>query len=214
MPLVRMASDRVVNVAFDNSFDDFKVAVVSYARFPEGEDVKARVYYVIYYAPNDRWLGAAPNTENWSNVADPFELPEIDDGSYFKVNGMLFPLVNFPVVRDGSFMVSIANKDRGTLSFFKADYAATINGFKTVAVASVLRDWPEVNLLTSKMMRFVAKNTIERVGFSPELQSVSDKEIEQYGSMRTALRAVELPEPVPPVPKGEKHRLPNPSEPS
>ena len=187
-PIVGPA-DVVVDVAFDNSFEDVKVAVVTYdTRFPQGQHLKVGVYYIIYYAYTS-------NPGMWS-VLTRFDLPHLTNDYHRTCRGKIAPLVNFPVVRDGVFMVSVANNVRSTLSFFKAEYHLLLNELMTVAVASVLRDWPLVNNpLISDVMGAVAQSTIDRNDLVVEnIQDVSEKDNQNYKTMRKSLRGVTLPE--------------------
>jgi hypothetical protein len=182
-------SDRVVDVAFDNSFDDHIVAVVTHHRMTQGEDWRIVVYYIVYCAPRH-------SPENWSKLVT-VKLPHVRDCcKVLSPIPYLVPLASFPVVRDGVFMVSLANKENSTLTFFKADYGFLLSPtHKTVAVASVLRDWPTATELIHRTMEVIAQNTIDQSPLLPELQKSSENGSHIYKLARKALRAVVSAEP-------------------
>ena len=176
-------NDKVVDVAYDNTFEGLTVAVVTHHRMA-GEDLKDEIYYTVYYAPK-----ASP--ENWSKLVT-VKLPHVRDCcKVLSPIPYLVPLASFPVVRDGVFMVSLANKENSTLTFFKADYGFLLSPtHRTVAVASVLRDWPTATELIHRTMEVVAQNTIDQSPLLPELQKSSENGSHIYKLARKALRAV------------------------
>ncbi len=166
----------IIDLAFDRSIKGIKVAVVSSSENQlHDPDRTLKVKFSIFYS-FDRF------PKKWY-FYHRYDHPSDDPNLYCEMGSFVVPLMSFPVVRDGVFIISLANRADKTLSFLKIDFAEDIKKVSSARFvapfAAVMRDARSTRGLFKEVIGIVAQNAVENADGTQKIIEPGHEEYER-----------------------------------